>query len=124
MKQAYFHSSIESFLNTDDETIIGKLNLAGTSFASQWTITTTSWQSSIQLLKKSLTEVIQKNKRANNWHILLEYEIPRLASRIDVVLLAEDLIFVIEFKYDRKKFELPDVRQVEDYALDLRDFHL
>jgi hypothetical protein len=124
MKQAYFHSSIESFLNTDDETIIGKLNLAGTSFASQWTITTTSWQSSIQVLKKSLTELIQKNKLANNWHILLEYEIPRLASRIDVVLLAEDLIFVIEFKYDRKKFELPDVRQVEDYALDLRDFHL
>ncbi len=46
------------------------------------------------------------------------------ASRIDAVVIAEDIIFVIEFKYDRKKFELADVRQVEDYALDLNDFHL
>jgi len=124
MNQAYFHSSIESFLNTDDETIVGKLNLAGTTFASQWTITTTSWESSIRVLKRSVAEVIEKNQFVNNWHILLEYEIPRLASRIDAVIIADDLIFIIEFKYDRKKFEQSDVRQIEDYALDLRDFHL
>ena len=54
----------------------------------------------------------------------MEYEIPRLLTRIDAVIIAHDLIFVIEFKYDRKVFELADKRQVEDYALDLKDFHL
>lgn len=33
------------------------------------------------------------------------------------------MIFVIEFKDERQKFELADQRQVEDYALDLSDFH-
>lgn len=49
---------------------------------------------------------------------------PRLYSRIDAVIIADDLIFVIEFKYDRKKYESADIRQVEDYANDLLDFHL
>lgn len=54
----------------------------------------------------------------------MEYEIPRLASRIDAVIIASDLIFVIEFKHELNKFELADFRQVQDYALDLNDFHL
>jgi Uncharacterized conserved protein (DUF2075) len=124
MKQAYFHSTIEDFLNINEDEIIGKLNKAGTSFASQWTITTTSWDSSIQILKKSFLELIEIDATVKNWHILLEYEIPRLSSRIDAVIIAGDLIFVIEFKYDRRKYESADLRQVEDYANDLFDFHL
>jgi len=124
MNQAYYHSTVKDFLKTNDDEIIGKLNKAGTSFASQWTITTTSWDSSIQILKKSFEELININSSVNRWNIFLEYEIPRLSSRIDVVILAHEIIFVIEFKYDRKKFELADIRQVEDYANDLHDFHL
>ncbi len=124
MKQAYYHSSIEDFLKINDDEIIGKLNKAGTAFASQWTITTTSWDSSIQILRKSCLELIEINPIFKNWHILLEYEIPRLLSRIDAVIIADDLIFVIEFKYDRRKYEVADIRQVEDYANDLLDFHL
>lgn len=124
MKQAYFHSSVNSFLETNTDEIIGRLNLAGATFASQWTITTISWDSSLHLLKKSFAELIKSNSSIGNWHILLEYEIPRLSKRIDVIVIAEDLVFVIEFKYERKKFEQQDIRQVEDYALDLRDFHL
>ena len=124
MKQAYYHSSIEDFLKINEDEIIGKLNKAGTAFASQWTITTTSWDSSIQTLKKSFLELIEVDAKIKNWHILLEYEIPRLSSRIDAVIIADDLIFVIEFKYDRKKYESADIRQVEDYANDLFDFHL
>ena len=124
MRQAYYHSSITDFLKINDNQIIGQLNLAGTSFASQWTIATTSWESSIQILKKSFLELIEQDLTVGSWHILLEYEIPRLSSRIDAVIIADDLIFVIEFKYDRKKYELADIRQVEDYANDLNDFHL
>ena len=102
MKQAYYHSSIDDFLKINDNQIIGQLNLAGTAFASQWTIATTSWESSIQILKKSFLELIEQNPILGSWHILLEYEIPRLSSRRDAVIIAGDLIFVIEFKYDRK----------------------
>ena len=124
MKQAYYNSSIEDFLKINEDEIIGKLNKAGTAFASQWTITTTSWDSSIQILKKSCLELIEVDAKIKNWHILFEYEIPRLSSRIDAVIIADDLIFVIEFKYDRRKYESADIRQVEDYANDLFDFHL
>jgi len=124
MKQAYYSSSVKSFLLLKNEEIIGRLNLAGTAFASQWTITTTSWESSIQLIKNSLYELIIENSNVESWHILLEYDIPRLGKRIDAVLIASDVIFVIEYKYDRKKYELEDMHQAENYALDLGDFHL
>ncbi|MDQ6762193.1 MAG: DUF2075 domain-containing protein [Bacteroidota bacterium] len=124
MNQAYYHSTIKDFLLTNDDEIIGRLNKAGTSFASQWTITTTSWDSSIQILKKSFQDLIDVNASVSNWNIFLEYEIPRLSSRIDAVVLAHEIIYVIEFKYDRKRFELADIRQAEDYANDLHDFHL
>ena len=124
MKQAYYHSSITDFLSINEDEIVGKLNIAGTSFASQWTITTISWGSSIQILKKSCRELIDMDPLVNDWHILFEYDIPRLSSRIDAVIIAKDLIFVIEFKLDRKKYESADIRQIEDYANDLLDFHL
>lgn len=123
MRGSYYSSSIETFLNTSSDEIIGKLNLANTQFASQWTITTTSWDSSIELLKKSFLELVNSFNKASRWHLCLEYEIPRLQSRVDAVILADDFIILIEFKYERKKFELADLRQVEDYALDLHDFH-
>jgi Uncharacterized conserved protein (DUF2075) len=123
MSRAYYRSFVNDFLTSNEDEIVGKLNKAGTQYASQWTITTKSWDSSIHILKKALAEIVKENKNAANWGLLLEYEIPRLQSRIDVVLLANELIFVIEFKFDRKKYELADIRQVEDYALDLNDFH-
>lgn len=123
MNQAYYHSTIGEFLSISEDELIGKLNLAGTSFASQWTITTTSWDSSIRILKKSFAELVQIHESTTQWYILFEYEIPRLQSRIDVVVIANDLIFVIEFKYERRKYELADIRQVEDYVNDLKDFH-
>lgn len=123
MRQAYYHSSIENFLNDDNALIVGKLNKGVTSFASQWTITTTSWESLIEIVKASFVELISQIELSKNWMILLEYEIPRLSSRIDAVVIADDLVFVIEFKYERSAYELADVRQAEDYANDLKDFH-
>ncbi len=39
------------------------------------------------------------------------------------MLLARDVVFVIEFKTEEKKHAASTRRQAEDYALDLRDFH-
>ena len=124
MRQAYYHSSIKDFLLINNDQLVGQLNKAGTSFVSQYTMATTSWASSIELLKTFCFELLAKNSSVNSWHILFEYEIPRLSGRIDAVLIAHEIIFVIEFKYDRENYLLADIRQVEDYANDLFDFHL
>ena len=39
------------------------------------------------------------------------------------LLLAEDVVLVLEFKVGSDDYDAASRRQVEDYALDLRDFH-
>ncbi|MGZ3809752.1 MAG: DNA/RNA helicase domain-containing protein, partial [Bacteriovorax sp.] len=124
MRGAYYKSTVGDFLKEASDSIVGKLNVNySESFSQQWTRGTTSWSRSIEIFKKAFEEIILENTAAGNWYILLEYEIPRLLKRVDAVILAEDLIFVIEYKDDSKKVELWQLRQVEDYALDLKDFH-
>jgi len=124
MRAAYYRNSIDGFLKEDDNSILGKLSLENARFTQQWTIGTISWNECIKLLKSSFNLLIEVNTNSLHWQILLEYEIPRLARRIDAVILAEDVILVIEFKLDRKTYESADRRQAEDYAIDLKDFHL
>ena len=76
-----------TLLRTKDEEIIGRLNLAGTKFASQWTITTTSWDGSVQIIKNCFTDLVNDLPLSASWHILFEYEIPRLLGRIDIVII-------------------------------------
>lgn len=57
------------------------------------------------------------------WRVLFEYPLVRLGRRIDVVLLSDRAIMVLEFKVGATAFALGDFQQVEDYALDLFDFH-
>jgi uncharacterized protein (UPF0212 family) len=74
-----------------------------------------AWREQIVLLQ-SATQGLPAESR-----ILLEYPLLRLGKRIDVVLLTDRAILVLEFKaadQSRLAFE-----QVEDYALDLFDFH-
>jgi hypothetical protein len=56
-----------------------------------------------------------------DWRVLLEYPLLRLGKRIDAVLLSDRAILVLEFKTaDQTRLAR---EQVEDYALDLLDFH-
>ena len=47
----------------------------------------------------------------------------RLGRRPDAILLTERAILVLEFKAGARAFTQSDRRQVEDYAVDLHDFH-
>lgn len=76
-----------------------------------------SWYNQINFLKISFKSL------PLNWHVILEYPIPRRSKRIDVVILAGDVIFVIEFKDKESRYSSAAISQVEDYSLDLRDFH-
>lgn len=55
--------------------------------------------------------------------IYFEYTIPRLGRRVDVVLLARHVLFVVEFKVGESSFTRHALDQVWDYALDFRYFH-
>jgi Uncharacterized conserved protein (DUF2075) len=78
-----------------------------------------AWHESIGLLRRALAQW----PAARDWHLLLEYPMRRLGRRIDAVLVTKRAVLVLEFKIGREHRDLGDSRQVEDYALDLQDFH-
>ena len=124
MRQAYYRNTLRLFIQDDTNRILGILNKRGIEFSSQYNDVNISWSQSIPLFQNSANLILDSIPESENWTILLEYEIPRLSGRIDAVILANDIIFVLEYKNDRNKYLLADQRQVEDYALDLFDFHL
>ncbi|GAB3911258.1 DUF2075 domain-containing protein [Mucilaginibacter boryungensis] len=122
---AYYSNSISGFLKDDTLKISGSLSheagLAG--FHQQLHTQTLSWNDEIIILKSAFQKIVKYSRSANNWGILLEYPIARREKRIDVVIIANDIIIVLEFKVGKIEYLNSDKDQVLDYCLDLRDFH-
>ncbi len=72
-----------------------------------------------------LTEIgfLQENLRGVAGKLFLEFSIPRMGSRVDVVLLTDSAVVIVEFKVNGEDFTRAAVDQVWDYALDLKNFH-
>jgi hypothetical protein len=66
---------------------------------------------------------LQKNLDGLNGTLYLEFNIPRMGSRVDAVLLIGSVVFVVEFKVGEATFDRAAIDQVWDYALDLKNFH-
>lgn len=66
---------------------------------------------------------LQKNLDGLTGTLFLEFNIPRMGSRVDAVLLIGSVVFVVEFKVGEATFDRSAVDQVWDYALDLKNFH-
>lgn len=81
-----------------------------------------SWKEFIKILFQVFTELKNKNNLPINSALLFEYKIPRREKRIDSVLILGSQIIVIEFKFTDKTGNAGKI-QLEDYCLDLRDFH-
>lgn len=110
---AYYSADISAFINADNESILGAL-AANTTFSVDPT-QRNAWLGQIDVLKTSLQGL-------SGW-ILLEFIVPRIGSRIDVVLLIGPIVFVVEFKVGETHVNRADLNQVWDYALDLKNFH-
>lgn len=78
-----------------------------------------AWERTIAVLRAAIGNL----RETQDWRLLLEYPLLRLGRRIDAVLVAPQLVCVLEFKVNATGFATADLRQVEDYALDLWDFH-
>jgi len=113
MLNYYFKDSIQSFINKSTEEIIGQISLSN-QFGSILT-QNKSWESQIPILKKALQPF--------EGVIFFEFSIPRMGKRVDVILIIENVVFVIEFKVGEHKYLSFEIDQVWDYALDLKNFH-
>jgi hypothetical protein len=122
--QKYFNSSTINFLKCDVDAVIGRLVsiAADAGFHSQLHSQTDAWRLQIEVLQGALSCPALGGDLEHGW-LLLEYPIPRRGKRIDAVLLAAGLVIVIEFKCGARDYARDAVSQVEDYGLDLRDFH-
>lgn len=112
----YYGSTIEEFVSLSNDEIIGRL--AMTSPHSDNPETKASWLEEIETLKSPLSKYCDRGS------IFMEYNIPRMGRRADVVLLIEGIIFVLEFKTLGSKFSYQASSQVWDYAIDLKNFQL
>ena len=119
---AFYRATLAEFLTHSPDEILGAL-LRSYQHNELQKRQTKAWEKEIQILKAVCAELTSLSPPSKKWSLLLEYPIPRRQKRLDAVLLAADVIFCLEFKTENKAHTLQPQRQVEDYALDLRDFH-
>jgi len=110
---AFYAEPIPSFLSQSNAHILGELSRPGV-----FSITpdqSSAWEDEIALLKEALQGI--------NGFLCLEFDVPRIGSRIDAVVISAGCIFVLEFKVGESSYHREAINQVWDYALDLKNFH-
>lgn len=118
---AFWDATVSQFLLTEPQTIVGALALAQqrhyrTGEAAQLQ----AWEMTIAVLRPALSGLPE----AASWQLLLEYPLLRLGRRADAILLTDRAVLVIEIKAGLSAgFGRAGLEQVDDYALDLQDFH-
>lgn len=110
---AYYVADVAAFIGTSADEILGVIT-ANSAFAVD-PPQRDAWVMQIAALKPALAGV--------EGTIFFEFNVPRIGSRIDTVLISGPAIFAIEFKVGEMNFKRDDLNQVWDYALDLKNFH-
>ena len=121
---AWFKENLARFAHLNREDIVGRLSTRNNdenldALRSQQE----SWRHTTDGLIASSKIWLHSHPEAEEWTILLEYELPRRSRRVDGVILARDVVVLIEFKDGATGFGRADRWQAEQYALDIRDFH-
>ena len=95
---AYYSASVDRFLSSDDHQILGAL--VATHTHDLEVEQRQAWEEEIHILREILSGFVGT--------VLLEFDVPRLGSRIDAVLISGSAIFSIEFKCGERRFRLAD----------------
>ena len=112
--RAYYSADRERFFSDSDSHILGELT--------RWHHfdvepgDKAAWLKQIVVMRDALADV-------SAFTLYFEFAIPRMGKRADVVVVIGKAIFVIEFKVGQTYFDAAAILQVEDYALDLKNFH-
>lgn len=117
--------TIKEFKNCNPDTVVGMLSqqIAKAGITLQYSEQIKVWKQQVEVLKEAIDNLSKSVDKIDNWTIVLEYPIPRRQKRPDVIILTDSVIYVIEFKFGATKYDAASRWQVEDYALNLRDFH-
>ena len=120
---ALFQSPVKTFLDKSVSELVGILSVryAAQGFTDQKTDQTETWAADIARLQESLRAAALLSFAINDWHLILEFVIPRKAKRIDVVLVTGSSILILELKTGVISKEAS--RQIEEYGLLLHYFH-
>lgn len=112
--RSYYQADIADFFHTDPDKILGEL--AHNHHFALDISQRNAWLEQIENLKQQLSA---------KWagQVFFEFSIPRMGKRVDVVLLMNDIVFVLEYKTGAKKHDRHAIDQALDYALDLKNFH-
>jgi Uncharacterized conserved protein (DUF2075) len=119
---AYYRASVQTFAwetQSEIEAILAGQN-AKAAFPLQ-PEALFAWKVQLPELQNAARWLLREQPGSASWSILLEYPIPRVGKRIDAVVLARDVIIIIEAKTGAAPTAA--VRQVDDYALNIACFH-
>ncbi len=110
---AYFGMPIADFVTRSPAELLGTLTAN-----SEYDVELAqrgAWEASAAILRTALAGI--------DGYLYLEFDVPRLGSRIDAVVISGPVIFPIEFKVGEEHFPASAVNQAWDYGLDLKNFH-
>ena len=110
---AYYNAAVTDFIAATTDLILGALTTRSPFGVDP--LQRDAWIGEITMLKSALADF--------EGTVFLEFDVPRIGSRIDAVLISGPSVFVIEFKVGESEFCTADRNQVWDYALDLKNFH-
>jgi hypothetical protein len=96
---AWYSAKVGDFLSLPEESVFGLINtgLSKSGFSRSYTKSQQAWLKEITHLKEVFKSLQESTPTVNSWGLAIEFELPRLQKRLDVVLLAKDIIFVIEY---------------------------
>jgi len=77
---------------------------------------TAAWQYQIRHLRTLAAELPEA-------HFFMEFLIPRMGRRADLIVILDGVIFVVEYKVGLHQFDRFGLEQVYGYGLDLKHFH-
>lgn len=115
VSRAYYSSTLDKFLQDSADSVLGELT-RNSGFSIELS-QRDAWIRQVEILRRNL------NTWAQEGHIFLEFVVPRMGRRIDVLVIIRHTVFVIEFKVGESHFTRAALDQVWDYALDLKNFH-
>ena len=110
-----YKAKVHQFLISQEDEVLGQLTNQH-KFRQLEQQQINSWRRQIRELKRTLIDYPDAT-------LMLEFEIPRIGKRVDVILILNGSILVLEYKVGAKTHDAISIDQVYDYALDLKNFH-
>ncbi len=114
MNRAYLSLASREVSQRTDSDLLGSLS-SSLPFAIE-PAQTAAWQYQIRHLSELAVGLPDA-------HFLMEFLIPRMGRRADLIVLSQGIVFVVEYKVGAKTFDRHGLDQVYGYALDLKQFH-